>query len=315
VLSPDEPPPFQDGSGRTELAAAIANRNNPLTARVMVNRVWSELFGKPLVATPSNFGHSGQPPTNPELLDDLAVRFMENGWSVKTLVRELVLSATYRQASDVKSLKGLSKLNTSNGTLRIHGDSRPALNDLANQPFNSSDTVATDESNQWLSHANRRRLSIEQWRDAVLFVSGHLDFTGGNSLELDDPVNYRRTVYTRVSRLKLNDLLMQFDYPDANVHAEKRSVTTTAIQKLFVLNSPFMLERAKALAAQLTANPKKSDKERVKRVYEVLFGRDPSREEVRLALEFLRRPASGEMTRWEQYAQMLLGSNEMMYVD
>src|SRR5204863_9816451 len=99
ILCAGEPAPFKDGSGRKELALAITDRNNPLTARVMVNRLWGMLFGKPIVPTPSNFGHSGQPPSHPELLDDLAVRFMDDGWSVKRLVREIVLSSTYRQSS------------------------------------------------------------------------------------------------------------------------------------------------------------------------------------------------------------------------
>jgi len=246
----------------------------------MVNRLWAQFFGKPLVATPSNFGHSGQPPTHPELLDDLAVRFMDNGWSVKSLVREIVLSATYRQASQY-----------------------------------SAQTSAVDPANELLGRMDRRRLSIEQWRDGVLFATGELTSDGGRSLELDDPVNRRRTVYARVSRLKLNDLLMQFDYPDANVHAEKRGVTTTAIQKLFVLNSLFMQERAKSFAARLAARGGNTDEARVSAAYQILFGREPAREESSLAREFLRKPARGDAPRWEQYAQLLLASNEMLYVD
>src|SRR5262249_3541507 len=99
ILCQTEPAPFKEGSGRRELAAAIANRNNPLTARVMVNRIWGLFFGRPIVPTPSNFGHSGMPPTHPQLLDDLSVRFMDHGWSIKSLVREIVLSSTYRQSS------------------------------------------------------------------------------------------------------------------------------------------------------------------------------------------------------------------------
>jgi hypothetical protein len=188
VLSEGEPVAFKNGSGRGELAEAIADRRNPLTARVMVNRVWGLFFGRPLVATPSNFGHSGEPPTHPALLDDLAVRFMQNDWSVKSLVREIVLAATYRQSAA--------------------SDARNAERDAANELFR---------------RMNRRRLAIEQWRDAVLFLSSQLDYSGGLSLELDDPANRRRTVQARIRRLKLNDLLMQFDYPDASVHAEKRA--------------------------------------------------------------------------------------------
>ena len=134
-------------------------------------------------------------------------------------------------------------------------------------------------------------------------------------MELDDPANLRRTVYARISRLKLNDVLTQFDYPDANVHAEQRSVTNTPIQKLFVLNSPFMIEQARALAARLTAEPAKDDGERIGRAYRMLFAREPSREEVRVAVEFLQEPEAWEMSRWEQYAQVLLASNEAIYVD
>jgi hypothetical protein len=280
VLADEKSVAFTNGSGRVELAAAIASRKNPLTARVMVNRVWGMFFGKPIVDSPSNFGHSGTPPTDQVLLDFLATRFMQEGWSIKTLAREIVLSAAYRQDSR-----------------RIDKD------------------AAIDGANESLWRMNRRRLTIEQWRDALLFVTGELDFGGGPSFELDATNNFRRTVQARISRLSLNGTLMQFDYPDANVHAEKRATTTTAMQKLFALNSPFMIDRAKALAARMTTNPKESDRSRVERVYENLFAREPDRTEMKLALDFLRQPATAEMTRWEQYAQMLLASNEMLYVD
>ena len=162
---------------------------------------------------------------------------------------------------------------------------------------------------------NRRRLTAEQWRDGALFVSGLLDPSGGPSQELADPANHRRTLYARVSRLKLDDMLVQFDYPDANVHAEKRSVTTTPTQKLFLLNSPFMLEQAKALASRLTSDSAENDAARVRRAYLLLYGRSPSPEEVRLAVEFLEKPEADGMPRWERYAQVLLAANEMLYLD
>jgi hypothetical protein len=274
-------PLFRDGSGRSDLARSIADRTNPLTARVWVNRVWGQFFGHPLVVTPSNFGHLGERPTHPELLDDLAVRFMNDGWSVKNLVREIMLSATYRQSSQ-------------------HDSKKSAL-DVANE-------------NLW--RMNRRRLSIEQWRDTALSVSGTLDAGGGKSLELDDAKNLRRTVYARVSRLKLNDLFMQFDYPDANVHAERRATSTTAMQKLFLLNSPFVIGRARALGARVdTGSPSQGDSERIETIYKLLFGRAPEAAEVSIAAQFLKQPGVPGMTRWEQYAQMLLASNELMYVD
>jgi hypothetical protein len=280
ILSPGQPTPFKEGSGRKELALAIADRNNPLTARVIANRLWGQFFGQPIVLTPSNFGHSGQPPSNPELLDHLALSLMDNGWSIKSLVREIVLSSAYRQsaAGNVKDAK-------------------------------------IDPGNELLWRMNRRRLTVEQWRDMVLFTSGRLQTGGGNSFDLDDPANLHRTLYARISRLKLNDLLMQFDYPDPNVHAEKRSVTNTPIQKLFVLNSAFMIAQSKALAARLAKEAPDLDEGRIGRVYQMLFARAPSAAEMKLGIEFLQEPEVSPMTRWQQYAQILLASNEALYVD
>jgi len=281
LLSKDEPTPFKDGSGRRELAESLASHSNPLTSRVIVNRMWGAVFGRPLVTTPSNFGHSGDRPTHPELLDDLAARFMDSGWSVKSLVREMVTSATYRQATAVEAKK-----------------------------------FAADAENAFLSHMSRRRMTVEQWRDSALFVSGQLDPAGGKSLELDDPANKRRTVHARVSRLKLNDFFMLFDYPDANVHAEKRSTTTTATQKLFLLNNPFAVGSAKAFASALSADASATDESRVQRAYKLLFAREPDKAELALALEFLRKPAAADgQSRWQQFAQLLFSSNEFLYVD
>lgn len=281
VLSPTGPASFSDGSGRRELAERIASPDNPLTARVFTNRVWALFFGKPLVSTPSNFGHSGTIPTNPELLDDLARRFMDNGWSIKGLVREIACSATYRQSSACDAAR-----------------------------------FSRDPENRLLSRMNRRRLTFEQWRDSVLADSGDLiESIGAKSVNIDDPDVPKRTVYARVSRLKLADELMRFDYPDANVHSEQRSITTTPMQKLFMLNSPFILHHASDFAARLEAGAE-DDSTRIVNAYRSLFGREPDDAELSLAAAFLRRPdpASGT-TRWEQYVQMLLISNEMLYVD
>ena len=282
VLSAGDPKSFTDGSGRLELADAIVSKQNPLTARVMVNRVWGMLFGSPLVATPSNFGRTGQLPTHPELLDDLSVRFMENGWSMKWLIRELVTSAAYRQSSDFDAGK-----------------------------------AAIDPANEKLWRMNRRRLTVEQWRDSLLTVAGEMQSAlQAPSLELDNPKHLSRTLYARISRLKLNDLLMQFDYPDANVHAEKRSVTSTPAQKLFVLNSPFVLARAKALANRLAADAASDDEGRIRRAYELLFARKPSPDELAVGLDYLHQPDDGgKQSHWERYAQILLASNEALYVD
>ena len=280
VLSKGEPKPFTQGSGRLELADSIVSPGNPLTARVVVNRVWSMFFGRGLVTTPSNFGLLGARPSHPALLDDLAVRFMENGWSMKRLIREIVLSSTYRQCSDESE---------------------------ANREI--------DPENTYLWRMNRRRLSIEQWRDSILAAGDNLDRLGGKSLELTDKKNVRRTVYGRVSRKKLNDMLMQFDYPDANVHAAKRSATTTAMQKLFVMNNPFMVEQAKRLAKRVAGEGVAASAEQVQSIYSILYSRQPSAAELDLALGFLQLPAESQLTRWEQYSHALLAANEMSYID
>jgi len=280
VLAQNEPKSFTQGSGRLELAEAIADPNNPLTARVIVNRVWLIFFGRGLVATPSNFGQLGSLPSHSELLDDLAVRFMENNWSIKWLVRELVLSSTYQQNSQIISRNEL-----------------------------------IDPANIYLWRMNRRRLSVEQWRDSILAASNNLDRRGGESLELTDAKNVRRTIYGRVSRKKLSDILIQFDYPDANVHSAKRSDTTTAIQKLFMINSSFMVEQAKGLAKRITGDSSATDLTHIQSTYALLYNRQPTREETDLGLAFLRLPAEGKLTRWEQYSHALLAANEMMFVD
>ena len=280
VLAQNEPKSFTQGSGRLELAEAVADPNNPLTARVIVNRVWSIFFGRGLVATPSNFGQLGSLPSHSELLDDLAVRFMENNWSIKWLVRELVLSSTYQQNSQIISRNEL-----------------------------------IDPANIYLWRMNRRRLSVEQWRDSILAASNNLDRRGGESLDLADAKNVRRTIYGRVSRKKLSDILIQFDYPDANVHSAKRSDTTTAIQKLFIINNSFMVEQAKGLAKRITGDSSATDLTHIQSTYALLYNRQPTREETDLGLAFLRLPAEGKLTRWEQYSHALLAANEMMFVD
>jgi len=279
VLSKKEPKQFTQGSGRLELAEAIVTSENPLTARVIVNRTWSMFFGSGLVTTPSNFGQLGTTPTHPSLLDDLAVRFMENGWSMKQLIREIVLSSTYRQDS------------TSSNANKV-----------------------IDPTNNYLWRMNRRRLSVEQWRDSILAVSGNLERIGGKSLELSDKNNKRRTVYSRISRKKLNDMLMQFDYPDANVHASARSATTTAIQKLFIMNNQFMAEQSKRLAKRVTGY-KMTKSEQVHKIYSLLYSREPSATELDIAFDFLRLPSESKFTRWEQYSHALLAANEMNYID
>ncbi len=283
VLSAEGSPAFSTkGSGRLELARAIASPDNPLTARVMVNRVWEHHFGRGLVATPSNFGKMGERPSHPALLDHLARKFVAEGWSLKRLHREIMLSATYQLAA-------------------------------ADDPSNAE----VDAANVYLWRANRRRLEVEAWRDSMLAVSGNLDpKLGGPSSDLASPENKRRTFYAKVSRHNLDGLLRLFDFPDPNITADKRTVTAVPLQQLFVLNSEFMERQAKALAARLTGGPG-DDAEKVRRAFPLLYARPATDREVGLAVEFLKPTdgPKGPLGRWEQYAQVLLGANEFLFLD
>ncbi len=281
VLEPapgdDEDDDFMNGSGRLALADRIACRDNPLTARVIVNRVWGRLMGRPLVDTPSNFGLLGSEPTHPRLLDDLSVRFMQAGWSLKWLMREITLSSTYGQSSDVDAVK-----------------------------------LAADPENRLLWRMPRRRLSIEAYRDAILAVTGRLDSaTFGPSISPQDPTARRRTVYSKVSRLDLNPMLARFDFPDPNAHSASRHETTTPLQKLFLLNSPFMLRHAEAFASRIHGSGRQVQ-EAVRLGYRLAFARDPTPEEQVMAERFL---LGGDDRQWTQFAQALFISNEMFVVD
>ncbi len=288
ALCGGNPAPFKEGSGRVELARAIASKENPLTARVMVNRIWEHHFGRGLVATPSNFGTLGEPPSHPELLDYLASRFMTLGWSLKAIHREIMLSQTYQLSSRV---------------------------DPRNQD--------ADPDNTLLWRMNRRRLEVEAWRDSMLAVSGNLDRSlGGPSQPLTSSSNNRRTFYGAVSRHNLDSLLRLFDFPDPNITCDRRAVTAVPLQQLFVLNSDFMVQQARSLARRLTADPTMPDELRVRRAFPLLYGRDAGDDEVQWGLEFLAQAgatpdpsASSALSPWEQFAQVLLGSNEFTFVD
>jgi hypothetical protein len=284
ILSKGEVAEFTNGSGRLELALAIASRNNPLTARVAVNRVWMHHFGTGLVDTPSNFGATGSKPSHPELLDDLAVRFMENGWSIKWLHREIMLSSTYQQSAT------------------------PA------------EPTSLDPGNRLLSHFNRRRLGAEAFRDSVLAVSGKLDDSlGGPSGDADDPTFSRRTIYASVSRHKLSDTLQTFDFPDPAIHCEKRANTTTPLQQMFVLNSPFVRGQANALAERVQRDGGETLDERATHLHQLLYARLPLDAELQIARDFLAEVASADeqatAARWQRYTHALLSSNEFLYVD
>jgi hypothetical protein len=268
VLRKDEPKTFSEGSGRLELAKAIAGRENPLTARVLVNRVWLEHFGSALVNTPSDFGTRSESPTHPELLDWLAVRFMDDGWSIKKLHRVIVSSSTYRQSS-------ISAVDAS-----------------ASVAANAPSAAKIDPENKLYWHFNRRRLTFEEMRDALLAATGELDLTvGGRPVQLtDDPFPVRRTVYGYVDRQFLPGIYRVFDYPNPDMHSPKRFDTTVPQQALFLMNSPFLMGRAKALAANtLTAHNLASD--RARSVYHAVFQREPDTKELSEAMQFLAESA------------------------
>lgn len=284
VIAGEEPTPFSKGSGRLELAEAIASADNPLTARVMVNRIWQQHFGRGIVATSSNFGTLGERPTHPELLDHLAKRFVEQGWSIKQLHREIMLSATYRLSSDHDA-----------GNAEVDGD------------------------NRLLWRMNRRRLDVEAWRDSLLAVSGKLNRDlAGPSLDLDDDGNVRRTVYAKVSRHELSPLLRLFDFPDANISSERRSETIVPQQQLFVMNSRFMIEQSKALAERMFADDNEPLEQQIKETYLLLYGRPATQDEVDMGVAFVQPrdgASSDRASRAAQYAQVLLGANEFAFID
>ena len=246
-----------------------------------MNRVWQWHFGKGLVTTSSNFGLLGKAPTHPELLDWLTVNFMKKGWSLKWLHREILNSRTYQLSSE-RSYKN----------------------------------EELDGENRYRWRFDRRRLEVEAWRDALLSISGNLDpAMGGPTIELRKNKT-RRTVYASISRHQLDGTLRIFDFPDANVSAASRTETTVPQQQLFVLNSDFIIDQAKAFAKRVTGEGGEVS-ERVEFAYRLAFGRSPSEAEVKVAGAYLaiEKENDDKLSRWEQYCQALLASNELMYLD
>ncbi len=277
VLGDPESAPLTTGSGRLDLANQIASAANPLTARVIVNRVWGEHFGAGIVRSLSNFGAAGDRPSHPELLDYLAVEFMENGWSIKKLHRQILLSSAYAMSS--------------------HG----------------SEALAADPDNRLLSRFNRRRLDVEALRDSMLFVSGQLQLTAGGPAAKWDKDFRKRTVYGEVSRFRTERLLTLFDFPDPSIHAEKRVPTNTSVQRLFFLNSEFIKRQSASLSKRVRDIEPGGAEERVRAYYEMLFGRAPNPRETAAALGFLGVAPSED--DWLTFSQVLLSSNEFSYVD
>jgi len=287
VLSRGTPRPLTEGSGRLQLARAIANRDNPLTARVWVNRVWLYHFGKGIVRTPSDFGTRCDPPTHPELLDWLTLRFMNDGWSTKKLHRLILLSAAYQQSSS---------------------DNAVARN--------------VDPDNLLLWRMNRQRLDFESTRDSLLAVVGGLDETrGGRAGNLADAAYRRRTIYGAIDRQNLPSVFRAFDFASPDATSPQRFMTTTPQQALYFMNSPFIMRQAKALAAR--PDIKYVDPQaRIALLYRTLFAREAKLEEISAGLKYLEAEVAVTATKratklspWEKYAQVLLESNEFMFID
>ena len=293
VLAGEKAPPFRDGSGRLELARSIADPKNPLTARVLVNRVWHWHFGKGLVSTPSDFGLRSDPPTHPELLDHLAHEFIAEGWSIKALHRRIMLSNAYRQSS-------------------------------APRP----DAARVDPENHLVWRFNPQRLDFESMRDAILAVAGTLDPTlGGRPVKItEDPFPTRRTVYGFIDRQNLDGLYRTFDFATPVATSPRRFVTTVPQQALFLMNSPFLHEQARRLAAAVPPDDSSDPTDDIRRLYRRVLLRAPDADELAMAEAFLRRSSppdvwnrlaavkeGGVLSPWEQLAQVLMLTNEFQF--
>lgn len=319
VLAHEAPQIAQGRSGRLELARWIANRENPLTARVMVNRIWQHHFGRGLVATSDNFGVRGERPSHPELLDYLALELMNRGWSIKAVQRLIVLSSAYQQQS------------------------RP-----------SEQALAMDAENRWLSHFSLRRMAAEEVRDSLLVASGQLDASAStseaadvlwkeaeilddkrgfapNRMQADHPfyTDFRgRSVYLPVVRNQAPDVLALFDGADSNNVTAVRNDTTVPSQSLFLLNSPLVRVQARHFAQRLLADTQATDEARIGQAHLIAFSRPATADEVLSARQFLASylaaaaaaaPAKPDEERrldaWQSYCQALLCSNEFLYVE
>ena len=281
-------------SGRLELARWIANPNNPLTARVMVNRVWRWHFGRGLVATTDNFGNLGANPSHPELLDWLAAWFMENGWSVKKLNRLILTSATFQMSSTASAT-----------SLRI------------------------DPTNLLHSRAPLRRMEAEPLRDSLLEIAGLLDKKVGGTIwtfenfklvfnhTSEDATTYgsnRRAIYLPVIRNHVYDMFELFDFPDPGTVNGNRADSTIAPQALYLMNSPLVLRTTAAMAKQLLAEKKLNNAQRVERLYAKVYNRKPTAKESKRTVAFINEFCQEQQASWQALCQALVSSNEFLYL-
>ena len=326
ILSPERKPvPFTEGSGRYELAKCIASKDNPLTARVIVNRVWMHHFGEGFVATPDDLGTMAEKPTHPELLDFLALWFMDNGWSLKKLHKFIVLSRIYQESSHT----------------------RPEYE-------------AIDPSNRLIWRANVRRLEFEAMRDSLLVFSGNLDrAVGGKPINLtDEPYSFRRSVYGYIDRGNLPELMSQFDFSDPDMPNSKRATSIVPQQALFLMNGSMAVDVARKVLARPEVTSKTSELSKISAIYRIVFQRYPKMDEIKMGSKFIATEAKNQsqaaaevsnltasakgkptgmkgrgdskfsaiqnegstvarkvLTPWETYVHALLFSNEAAYVN
>jgi hypothetical protein len=301
ILARPADPPIKTTSGRLELANWLANPENPLPARVMMNRLWGWHFGEGIVRTPDNFGKMGDRPANQELLDYLAHRFVEGGWSVKNMQRLIMLSNTYQMASDT-----------------------------------DDQSAEADPENRLMTRFNRQRLDVEEIRDGVLALDGSLDPAMGGTLQKGtgtdsensadrlslDPLKLtRRTVYLPLRRANLPTLLNLFDFGDATTVNGKRTITNVAPQALFAMNSEFGFEHSRKLAEMLLASPDAGSGRRVEAAYLRILNRTPSSGEVDAVLTYIQKyeatygKEKPELEAWQSFCHILLSSNEFLFLD
>jgi hypothetical protein len=281
ALAGRQPPSLGASSGRLELARWLARPDNPLTARVMVNRIWQHHFGAGIVRTPSNFGRKGETPTHPELLDWLALRFIETGWSVKTMHRLMMLSDAYRRSS---------------------------------QPTKA--LLAADPENRLWGRMSRHRLEAEELHDSLLALAGRLNERPGGPAD-SDPASRRRLIYAASSRSDRSDFGSVFDRANPSLHVERRTVSTVAPQALYLMNNTWVIEQARGLARRAAVMAEDNPGHRIARLYPLVYGRPATGEEIELG-NTLVGPKSGEVdanAAWAQYAQALLLTNEFLFVD
>ena len=325
ILAGEDQPAMTEGSGRRELARWLSSPENPLTARVIVNRIWQWHFGEGLVRTPNNFGKLGERPTHPELLDYLAAEFVRSGWSIKAMHRLILFSNAYRMSTEVDAGR-----------------------------------YASDPENRGWSRFSRRRMDAEEIRDSLLAIEGTIDFGMGGTLQtgigqgmttikqlppFDVSKSYRRTVYLPLRRANIAKLLTLFDFGDATTSTGARATTNVAPQALFMMNSELVARAAKGLARRVLAERRMPDEQRVRSAWLTVLAKQPTEAEVQEALAYVREFQEGAADRdlmeiegsrqeeghlspdqpayyygearlaaWQSYGKILLASNDFIYI-